>query len=188
MKIRKKLIAASLTTLAAFGGTALAQGAPQPQQPQQPQQPTEQQPAQKQPEQQPRGDQPQPPPQQQPAAGDQECPEFLKGAKMSVKNVGQGVQFTIRAGQSGYVEPLRNTTREIADFVEQHERTDTNASGADATQTFPPVEITVKDVKNGVVVMVKAEKTADLKEIRTQANALERAFRGSNCINGAQKP
>ena len=117
-----------------------------------------------------------------------ECPDFIRGAKLTVTNVDQGVQFKLLAGQPVHVESLRAMTRELAEFVEAHEPSTTTMpeDPAAATQTLPipPIEIVVKDVAGGALVTVKAENRTDVNELRLQAESVQELWRSSQCING----
>lgn len=121
------------------------------------------------------------PPTQEPEATET-CPEFLKGAQLSVSDIDGGVAFEVTARTATDAIPLRAMLRELAAIVERHTQVATTSNDA-ATFEIPPIDIGVMDIASGARVSVTAERASDVPLVRAQAQQVQQAFRGSACIN-----
>jgi hypothetical protein len=126
----------------------------------------------------------------QPAAEPEppECPDFVRGAKLSVRDVEGGVRFKVTAGRTGYVAPLRETLHELQRFVAQNQARSavqvTSEGNPTRVYAIPPMAIAVKDVAGGALVTVRAEADTSVDELRIQARQIEKLWHASTCING----
>jgi hypothetical protein len=120
------------------------------------------------------------------ARADPQCPDFVRGAKLEVANIDGGVRITIHTARPDNVRPLRTVTRSVAELVEQRELTNTTrmSEEADGAPQFPPMAITIDDVRGGVSITIKATEGTDVAELRDQAHQLRELWRESTCING----
>ena len=128
----------------------------------------------------------QPPPDQARERPQSACPAFVRGAKLSLTNVDQGVQFTITAKKPENADALRKAAREVADFITQNERsagTSAKETSSDHAPAFPPLDIRVRNVSQGSQVTIKAEQKSDVGEVRQTAQEIERLWQNSRCTN-----
>jgi hypothetical protein len=128
----------------------------------------------------------QPPP---PAPESDQCPDYVRGAKLSVRQIDGGVSFEITTGNAGYVSDLRQMLRELAAIVEHH----TRAMAADpqpleeGAVEIPPVDISLKDIPGGVLVTVRAQEVTNVGLVRHQARGIEKLWATSRCINSQSR-
>lgn len=176
MTIKQNLFGAILIALLGIAATALAQGAPQTPAPK---------------------DQATPAPknQQQPTAPSdhtdkRDCPDFVRGSKLSVTQIDQGVVVTLTTPTEASVQSLRTMAHNAAGYVESNERKGTKAPAkqGSAEGQLPPLDITVTDIDGGAKVSVKAQNKGDVGAVREQAKKIEEMWKTDACVNGQQIP
>jgi hypothetical protein len=181
MNIKQNLFTACLVALVGTATTSMAQGSAQTPRPQQPAQPQQQQQQPKAPESS----------QANPESDQTNCPDFVRGSKLTVNEIDRGVQVTVTTPKSGSVQSLRTMTHNAAGYVESNERHGSAApskqGGQQAQQgQLPPLDITVTDIADGAKVNVKAKNSGDIPAVREQAKKLEKLWQTDACINGQQ--
>lgn len=117
------------------------------------------------------------------------CPAYVRGAKLSVRDIDGGVAFEITTGTAAYVEDLRQMLRELASIVEHHARAlAADPHPAENAVPIPPVDIVVKDIPQGVVVTVRARQVTNVGLVRHQAHGVEKLWERSRCVNPRGAP
>jgi hypothetical protein len=124
---------------------------------------------------------PQPTPEAAPAETSVECPEFVRGAELTVTNVDRGVAFEITTPRAESVADLRQLLRDLAQVVEAH--ADSATADAEALE-LPPVDIAVSDIPSGARIVVHTEGTNEISQVREHAREVDRFWQSSACING----
>jgi len=121
----------------------------------------------------------------QPPDATDECPLFVQGSKLVVKDLPDGVKITITTSKPDSVAPLRTATRGVVDLIEQHEsKSDVTPVMSEPGQPqFPPMAIDVQDTAHGVVVTIHAKNKTDVSDVRDSAHTLDQMWHTSRCIN-----
>jgi hypothetical protein len=112
-----------------------------------------------------------------------ECPDFVRGAKLSMRDVDGGVELKITTPWTVHLKPLRELLQQLAVVVEDH--THTQQVGAQDETEIPPVDITVKDIDSGSLITIKADSARHVPIVREQARMLDEFWQSSECINGS---
>jgi hypothetical protein len=118
-----------------------------------------------------------------------QCPDVLRGVKLSLEPTSQGVVFEFTTPRSEYVARLRVLLREAGEVVEQHSQmmaAQDVMTDPDALE-IPPVAVTVTNVKSGARVIIRAQNTRDLLELRKHARGFEEFWSASECVNGGPR-
>lgn len=132
---------------------------------------------------------PQATPMDQGAQPTTDCPEFVKGAKLTVANVDKGVELTITTTTKANIPELRKMLHVAADTIAQGSEDQLAPGGASETDSatppdkLPPVDVAVKDIANGARVTVKAKQSSDVAQIRELAGDLDSFWKSSTCVN-----
>jgi hypothetical protein len=112
---------------------------------------------------------------------DVECPDFVRGAKLSMRNIDGGVEIKITTPWTTHLQPLRDLLHQLAVVVEDH----THAVRLVQEEgEIPPIDIVVKDVDAGALITVKADNAKHIPLVREQAKMLDEFWQSSECING----
>lgn len=121
-------------------------------------------------------------PQTQPETeADVECPDFVRGAKLSMRDIDGGVEIKITTPWTVHLQPLRDLLHQLAVVVEDHTH---SVRMVQEEGEIPPVDINVKDVASGALITVKADSAKHVPLVREQAKMLDEFWQSSECING----
>lgn len=173
-RLAPRILGMTLLALVGLATTAMAQTSPSRPAPQQPTSP-------------PRETTPTPEPTQPQVEEDTEeqCPAFMRGSTLKVTDAKGGVAVSITTPVNDYVEPLRDTLKEVADAVEQESRM--QAVIDETGKSVPPLEVSTKDIRNGGQMVIRTTKKDQVAELREQARGLEQAWANSSCVSGGEQ-
>jgi hypothetical protein len=113
---------------------------------------------------------------------EQDCPEFVRGARLSIRDVNGGVELKITTPWTVHLMPLRLMLHKLAVVVETY----TRSPQAEADMEVPPSAVRVRDVASGVVIVVKPDNATNVPVLREQAKLLDEFWQASECINGVR--
>lgn len=121
-------------------------------------------------------------------ASDGQCPEYVRGSRLTASNIAQGVRFKITTNRPANVSSLRQMTRDAATFIEDNEVDGSDAQAPQDPQhpQFPPLDLNVQNIEGGAQVDIKAGNQDDVAPLREQAKELEKLWSTSVCINGQE--
>lgn len=116
---------------------------------------------------------------------DNECPEVMRGVKLSTSRSERGVTFEFTTPRSENVGDLQLLLREAGKAVEEHSHEPRAAMTRDGAESagIPPVKISVKDVRAGAKVTVRADNARDVDEVRQQAASFQELWDNSDCVD-----
>lgn len=116
---------------------------------------------------------------------EEQCPAFMRGSTLKVTDAKGGVAVSITTPVDDYVEPLRDTLKEVADAVEQESRM--QAVIDETGKSVPPLEVSTKEIRNGGQMVIRTTKSDQVTELREQARGLEQAWANSTCVSGGEQ-
>jgi hypothetical protein len=112
-----------------------------------------------------------------------ECPDFVRGAKLAMRDVSGGVELKITTPWTIHLVPLRQLLHQLAIVVEDY--THRSDMPKDDDLVLPPLDIQIRDVSSGALITVKADQMTNVPLLREQAKLLGAFWESSECINGA---
>lgn len=113
-----------------------------------------------------------------------ECPEFIRGSRLKVSNVRDGVALNLTTSNRENIPLLRQLTRDFVSAVEQHAEAQAKAADMDPDAKMPPLDMKTKDIDGGSQLIVRAENSEDVATIRREARDVEEAWQTSECVTG----
>lgn len=113
-----------------------------------------------------------------------QCPEFIKGSKLTVSNVKNGVALNLTTSVAANVPMLRQLTRDFVEAVEQHAEAQAKSADMDPDAKLPPLDMSTKDIDGGAQLIVRAKNAEDVATIRSEARDVEAAWATSECVTG----
>ncbi len=124
-----------------------------------------------------------------PSLASAECPDLLRGVGVALQQVEGGMAFTFTTPRTSEVGELRHMLRMSAALVEAHSQE--SSPGTEEMSDFStiellPVDIEIDDMGAGARVTVRAERTADTRELRRQSRKFELVWARSSCGPAAQ--
>ena len=138
---------------------------------------------------QPGGAQPDPGPGQEVTT----CPEVMQGVNVSAEAVKKGVALEFTTPRQDQVKELRSQLRELGRTLEEESKAGPGREPApqgtekQATpeEAVPPLDIAVKDIDSGARVIVRAERSGDVPQLRELAEGFEQFWATTDCVQGA---
>lgn len=113
-----------------------------------------------------------------------QCPEFIRGSKLTVKDVKNGVALDLTTTVTANVPMLRQLTRDFVAAVEQHVEAQAKSATVAPDERLPPLDMTTKDIEGGAQLIVRAKNAEDVATIRSEARDVEAAWATSECVTG----
>lgn len=113
-----------------------------------------------------------------------ECPEFIRGSRLTVSDVKDGVALNLTTTNRQNIPLLRQLTRDFVSAVEQHAEAQAKAVDMDPDAKMPPLDMKTKDINGGSQLIVRAENAEDVATIRREARDVEAAWQTSECVTG----
>jgi hypothetical protein len=110
-----------------------------------------------------------------------ECPDFVRDAKLAMRDVTGGVELRITTPWTIHLTPLRKMLHNLALVVEEYTHRD---EPRDGEMEIPPIAIVVREVTAGSLITVRADESANVPVLREQAKLLREFWSASACING----
>src|SRR5690606_25575885 len=86
-----------------------------------------------------------------------QCPEFIRGSKLTVKNVKDGVALDLTTTVTANIPMLRQLTRDFVAAVEQHAEAQAKSVTMDPDEKLPPLDMSTKDIDGGAQLIVRAK-------------------------------
>jgi hypothetical protein len=108
----------------------------------------------------------------------QQCPDFIRGTKLVVKNIEDGVAFSFTTPTRTQVSPLRIALHDMAAIFDAH------ADRRMANVDEPEIHVEVKNIASGAVVRVTAAENTVVPLLREQAKEVKRQWQASTCVSG----
>ena len=112
-----------------------------------------------------------------------ECPQVLRGARLTTESIDRGVAFSFTTPRKELVAELRTQLREVAKLLEEHSKELTSQVANDPHAVrIPPVDVAVRDVGSGVRITIRAEEEGDVGELRQHAQGFQQFWQASDCV------
>ena len=121
------------------------------------------------------------------------CPEVMQGVKVSAEAVKKGVALEFTTPRQERVKELRYQLRELGRSLEEESKAGPGVErapqGAEEQPTpeaaVPPLDIAVEDIDSGARVIVRAERSGDVQQLRELGEGFEQFWATTDCVQGA---